>query len=63
MICPNCESRSSTVKDKRLVSPQKVVTRRRRECNECKTRWTTHEVLAGNIDIPEQSRRSGEKET
>lgn len=56
MECPNCGSPRNIVKDKRLVKHQNAVTRRRRECMDCKTRWTTHEVLYGNVDIPFESR-------
>lgn len=52
MRCPNCGSTKSIVKEKRPVKNKPEITRRRRECLVCKTRWTTHELLAGKVDKP-----------
>lgn len=52
MRCPNCGSTKSIVKEKRPVKNKPEITRRRRECLVCKTRWTTHELLAGKVNVP-----------
>jgi transcriptional regulator NrdR family protein len=44
--CPNCSHPFSDVKDSRGVEAQDRI-RRRRLCLGCKTKFTTHEVLAG----------------
>lgn len=42
MICPRCEHKDTSVLDSRETDSNKAV-RRRRECNQCKHRFTTFE--------------------
>src|SRR5436190_2008608 len=42
MRCPSCQSTSTRVVDSRLTEPGDAV-RRRRECEQCSTRFTTYE--------------------
>lgn len=44
MMCPFCKTRDSKVIDKR-DSEDGTVSRRRRECSECKNRFTTYEKI------------------
>lgn len=43
MKCPNCESKNVFVVESR---PQAGVVRRRRECDDCGTRFSTVEIMA-----------------
>ncbi len=49
MRCPYCQSADSKVLDKR-ESPDQSSTRRRRQCLDCKKRFTTYEYVE-NVDI------------
>lgn len=49
MLCPYCNSEELTVLESRETEDSKV-TRRRRECVECKKRFTTYERV-GNIEL------------
>lgn len=44
ICCPLCESENQTVIDSRPAPDGKI--RRRRECDTCKHRFTTFEILA-----------------
>lgn len=56
--CPFCESGQMIVKDSRPTTDDDVFRRRRRECNSCKKRVTTHEVIIGEVGIGwEQAQR------
>jgi transcriptional repressor NrdR len=59
MLCPYCHSDSSRVVDKR-DNNETGVTRRRRECLECKKRYTTYERIE-NIHLNVE-KRSGKLE-
>lgn len=45
--CPNCKGESSKVVDSRLRADGYIY--RRRECTNCKTRWTTIEVPVADM--------------
>lgn len=57
MICPYCRSNDSKVVDKR-DNNETGVTRRRRECLECKKRFTTYERIE-NINLTVIKRDGG----
>lgn len=53
MNCPNCGYLNySRVIDKRNSGPEDSI-RRRRECMNCGTRFTTYELRSDMIDFPE----------
>lgn len=59
MKCPYCDGKNSKVTDKRETEDC-VSTRRRRECDKCKRRFTTYErVELGNLIIV---KKDGKKE-
>jgi len=43
MLCAKCGSTNSSVVDTRIRFEGKRITRRR-ECDDCRYRWTTHEM-------------------
>jgi transcriptional regulator NrdR family protein len=48
LVCPGCKQRTSTlVMDSRMGGVFGHFIRRRRECRECKARYTTQERLVG----------------
>lgn len=54
MECPNCGSlNKSRVIDKRNNGPEDSV-RRRRQCLDCGTRFTTYELRSDHIEFPEE---------
>lgn len=54
MFCPVCEEETrQKVVDKRNNGPENSI-RRRRECLECGTRFTTFELRSDCIDFPEE---------
>lgn len=59
MLCPYCKSTTTSVIDKR-DNEHDPITRRRRECESCKRRFTTYERVE-NIDL-EVEKRSGKFE-
>lgn len=50
--CPHCGSATSAVKDSRPYRADRAMTRRRRECSTCATRFTTYESTVQLIRIP-----------
>ncbi|QQR93862.1 transcriptional repressor NrdR [bacterium] len=56
MICPYCKTQITSVVDKR-DNEKDPITRRRRECENCKRRFTTYERVE-NIDL-EVEKKSG----
>lgn len=48
MKCPFCKSAQTQVLESRSVEDGRVV-RRRRECDKCKKRFTTHERVRGTV--------------
>jgi transcriptional repressor NrdR len=59
MRCPFCTAQETRVVDSRLASEGDQV-RRRRECSECKERFTTYEVTEFNL--PRIIKRDGVRE-
>lgn len=59
MRCPFCTAQDTRVVDSRLASEGDQV-RRRRECNECKERFTTYE--ATEFNLPRIIKRDGLRE-
>ncbi len=59
MRCPFCTAQDTRVIDSRLASEGDQV-RRRRECNECKERFTTYE--ATEFNLPRIIKRDGLRE-
>ena len=59
MKCPNCNKEDSKVVDSRSIHGG-ISIRRRRECNECKYRYTTYEyILANPVKV---IKKSGDRE-
>jgi transcriptional repressor NrdR len=59
MKCPNCNKKDSKVVDSRSIHSG-ISIRRRRECNECKYRYTTYEyILANPVKVV---KKSGDRE-
>ena len=59
MKCPNCSKEDSKVVDSRTIHRGMSI-RRRRECNECKYRYTTYEyILANPVKV---IKKSGDRE-
>ena len=59
MKCPNCNKKDSKVIDSRSIHSG-ISIRRRRECNECKYRYTTYEyILANPVKV---IKKSGDRE-
>ena len=58
MHCPFCNAQDSKVIDSRLVSENNQI-RRRRECIECKERFTTYEVT--ELLLPRVIKRDGRR--
>ncbi len=56
MRCPFCGAQDTRVLDSRLANEGDQV-RRRRECNSCKERFTTHEVA--ELSLPRIVKRNG----
>ena len=56
MKCPFCHAEDTKVVDSRLVSEENEV-RRRRECIQCKERFTTYEVV--EITLPRLIKKDG----
>jgi len=59
MRCPFCTAQDTRVVDSRLANEGDQV-RRRRECGECKERFTTYEVA--EFDLPRVIKRDGVRE-
>ena len=59
MQCPYCNERDCRVVDSRLVS-EGAVTWRRRECENCKRRFTTYERLENSL--PTVVKKNGQRE-
>jgi transcriptional repressor NrdR len=59
MRCPYCGESDSRVVDSRLVS-ENSVTWRRRECESCKKRFTTHERV--ELALPMVTKKDGKRE-
>lgn len=59
MRCPFCGAQDTRVLDSRLANEGDQV-RRRRECNACKERFTTHEVA--ELTLPRIIKRDGIRE-
>ncbi|PPD05341.1 MAG: transcriptional regulator NrdR [Methylobacter sp.] len=59
MRCPFCAALDTRVIDSRLANDADQV-RRRRECNECKERFTTYEVV--ELALPRVVKRDGIRE-
>jgi len=59
MYCPFCNATDTKVTDSRLSENNQV--RRRRECLECKERFTTHEVA--ELALPRIAKRDGRRDT
>ena len=57
MRCPYCSNEETKVVDKRDVEG---ITRRRRECMECKKRFTTHEKAQINLIVIKKDSRKEE---
>src|ERR1041384_8791057 len=60
MQCPYCNETDCRVVDSRLVS-EGAVTWRRRECDNCKRRFTTYERL--EYSLPTVVKKNGQRET
>lgn len=50
MECPRCHSKNSFVVDSRTGRKGKGIVRRRRHCQDCGHRFTTHEEVFPNKD-------------
>lgn len=50
MRCPYCEHFGSDVIDTRPNASGKI-TRRRRKCQQCRNRFTTHEAIVTDVDV------------
>jgi transcriptional repressor NrdR len=48
MLCPNCSHQEDKVLDSRVVRDGRAI-RRRRECQKCRTRFTTYETIEATI--------------
>ncbi|AWX15670.1 transcriptional regulator NrdR [Mergibacter septicus] len=59
MYCPFCSSIETKVIDSRLI-PENNQVRRRRECLECKERFTTFEIV--ELTIPKIIKNNGNRE-
>ena len=59
MRCPFCGATDTRVVDSRLAADGSQV-RRRRECVDCKARYTTHETA--ELDLPRIVKRDGRRE-
>ncbi|GAB4392238.1 MAG: transcriptional regulator NrdR [Gammaproteobacteria bacterium] len=58
MHCPFCDAEETKVIDSRLVDAYKI--RRRRECPQCQTRFTTYESV--ELIMPWVIKRNGQRE-
>lgn len=58
MYCPVCGMKDTSVVDSRVVSEGTQV-RRRRECNDCRLRFTTYEVA--DMTMPRLIKRDGRR--
>ena len=59
MRCPYCAAQETRVLDSRLINDGDQV-RRRRECNTCKERFTTFEIV--ELNLPRIIKRDGNRE-
>ncbi len=59
MRCPYCAAQETRVLDSRLINDGDQV-RRRRECNVCKERFTTFEIV--ELNLPRIIKRDGNRE-
>ncbi len=59
MRCPFCAAQETRVLDSRLINEGDQV-RRRRECNVCKERFTTFEIV--ELNLPRIIKRDGNRE-
>ncbi len=59
MRCPICNKNDTKVMDSRLVTSENVI-RRRRKCESCQKRFTTHEKI--NIQMPAIVKSDGRRE-
>ena len=59
MRCPFCAAQETRVLDSRLINDGDQV-RRRRECNACKERFTTFEMV--ELNLPRVIKRDGNRE-
>ena len=59
MRCPYCAAQETRVLDSRLINDGDQV-RRRRECNSCKERFTTFEIV--ELNLPRIIKRDGNRE-
>ena len=59
MRCPFCSAQETRVIDSRLANESNQV-RRRRECTQCKDRFTTYEVA--ELNLPRVIKRDGARE-
>lgn len=59
MRCPACGAHDTRVVDSRVAGPEQEQIRRRRECRECRARFTTFE--RAEFSLPRVVKRSGER--
>lgn len=61
MRCPSCSYDDDRVLDTRIQKDGGAI-RRRRECNHCKTRFSTMEILVSDSPLPHVVKKDGRRE-